>query len=240
MPHNKTKFFGFIWMAVGIGFVAWVVYTYQPHGVDRSVFQSSPAVQVVSTKDFISFTPTRPYRNVLLFYPGALVAPEAYAPLCRTLADSGCKTILLKMPWRLASQGYNKPIALGLLGDTTRRYVLAGHSQGGKMAARFVYEHPGLASSLVLLGTTHPRDFDLSQSPIRVLKLYGTSDGVANPADVLANRRKLPATAQLVPILGGNHSQFGYYGFQLGDHKATISRQQQQETVVHEILAFIQ
>jgi hypothetical protein len=31
-----------------------------------------------------------------------------------------------------------------------------------------------------------------------------------------------------VPIAGGNHSQFGYYGFQLGDWPATISRADQQ------------
>ena len=44
-----------------------------------------------------------------------------------------------------------------------------------------------------------------------------------------ANAGKLPPHTKWVTIDGGNHSQFGYYGFQLGDRSATISREAQQE-----------
>jgi hypothetical protein len=40
-----------------------------------------------------------------------------------------------------------------------------------------------------------------------------------------------------VLIEGGNHSQFGYYGVQLGDNSAGISREQQQELTVEGVLA---
>jgi hypothetical protein len=37
-------------------------------------------------------------------------------------------------------------------------------------------------------------------------------------------------------IDGGNHSQFGCYGFQLGDHRATISRADQQAQTLQALL----
>ena len=129
---------------------------------------------------------------------------------------------------------------MGMLSDSTKNYILAGHSQGGKMAAQFVYENPGLIDRLILLGTTHPRDINLSSSEIPVLKLYGSNDGVASAGKVLANKSNLPSTAKYIEIEGGNHSQFGYYGFQLGDSRADITREEQQSIILEEILHFIE
>jgi len=42
-----------------------------------------------------------------------------------------------------------------------------------------------------------------------------------------------------VQINGGNHSQFGYYGSQLGDNPATISRVQQLSFTVNAILSVL-
>jgi pimeloyl-ACP methyl ester carboxylesterase len=119
------------------------------------------------------------------------------------------------MPWRLASNGYNKPKELQLFSDSTKTYILSGHSQGAKMAAQFVYENPDLVDKLILIGTTHPRDISLANLNIPVLKIYGSNDGVADEKSILENRSKLPESAKLVRIEGANHSQFGYYGFQL-------------------------
>ena len=46
----------------------------------------------------------------------------------------------------------------------------------------------------------------------------------------MANRRLLPETTAWVEIKGGNHSQFGHYGHQLFDGRATITREAQQAT----------
>ena len=88
------------------------------------------------------------------------------------------QAILCKMPWRLATKGYRRIKETGVLDDSAKQYVLIGHSQGGKMAAQFVYENPGLIHQLVLLGTTHPRDIDLSASEVPTMKIYGSNDGV--------------------------------------------------------------
>jgi len=107
--------------------------------------------------------------------------------------------------------------------------VLAGHTRGAMLASRYVHERVQHPQGLVLIGTTHPRDFDLSELDLPVTKIYGTADGVASIGDMRANAKLLPPATRWVEIEGGNHTQFGSYRFQLGDHAATISRRAQQE-----------
>lgn len=227
------------WLIGGLAFMAWLFYSYQSHGVDDTLLKDSDATRVLHCNDYILFSPVDTSGWVLFFYPGALVDPFAYVPLCRKAADQGIAVYLLKMPWRLAKNGYLKPKELRLLEDSTKTYILAGHSQGGKMAAQFVHENPGLIDKLILIGSTHPRDFSLADSSIPIMKIFGSCDGVANEAAVLENRTNLPSSTEFVRIVGANHSQFGYYGFQLGDNRATISREQQQREVLDKVLEFI-
>jgi hypothetical protein len=63
-----------------------------------------------------------------------------------------------------------------------------------------------------------------------VTKVYGSNDGVAPPDRMFSNRGLLPKDTRWVEINGGNHSQFGHYGRQLFDGKATTSREAQQAT----------
>ena len=86
------------------------------------------------------------------------------------------------------------------------RWVVAGHSLGGLLAARVALSTRGRDVSFVLIGTTHPRDHDLSKLEARITKVYATNDGVAPVDGVMANRRLLPETTAWVEIKGGNHS----------------------------------
>ncbi len=228
-----------VWITGGIVFTLWLFYSYQSHGVDEQLLQSSSIVNVAITDNFYLFTPKKEFKEVLIFYPGAMVDPKAYVPLCRKIADNDIKVFLIKMPWRLASNGYDKPKELHLFADTTKTYVLSGHSQGAKMAAQFVYENPTLIDKLILIGTTHPRDISLANSKILIMKIYGSKDGVADEKSIIDNKPKLHATVKFVKIDGANHAQFGYYGFQLGDNTATISREQQQAETLKNIIEFV-
>lgn len=233
------KVFRTIWICSGLLFVAWLIYSYQAKDLPANTLVSDKQVAVSNTADVISFTPNKTYTKVLIFYPGAMVDPKAYAPLCRAIAIQGLQVHLFKMPWRMANLGYNKPEELALFTDNTKEYILAGHSQGAKMTAQFVFENPSYISKLVLMGTTHPRDIDMSALTIPILKISGSMDGVANLKDVMANKTMLPDSTQFTTIDGANHSQFGYYGFQLGDSRAGISRETQQKLVLEKIMDFI-
>jgi pimeloyl-ACP methyl ester carboxylesterase len=89
---------------------------------------------------------------------------------------------------------------------------------------------------MVLIGTTHPKESDLSSLTMPVTKVYGSKDGVAPVDRVMANKRLLPPHTRWVEIQGGNHSQFGHYGHQFLDGRATISRDAQQAATRDAIL----
>jgi pimeloyl-ACP methyl ester carboxylesterase len=124
-------------------------------------------------------------------------------------------------------------------GDRSTRWVIAGHSVGGVVTCRIASEHAELLSGIALLGTVHPRDVDLSHLVIPVTKVTATNDGLATSAEVRANAKKLPPQTRWIEIEGGNHSQFGYYGFQLGDNRAAISREVQQAQTVNALLELL-
>ena len=107
-------------------------------------------------------------------------------------------------------------------------WVVSGHSLGGALACRVVQSDAKAFAALVLIGTTHPKQDDLSSLAIQVTKVYASNDGVAPLDRVLSNKGLLPKDTQWVEINGGNHSQFGCYGHQLFDGEATISRETQQ------------
>jgi len=210
-----------VWITGGVIFIAWLFYSYQAHDVAKKFFQNSETMNVEENSEFFLFTPTSPSKEVLIFYPGAMVDPKAYVPLCRKIVDSNIKVYLIKMPWRLASNGYNKPKELHLFNDRTKTYILSGHSQGAKMAAQFAYENPALINKLILIATTHPRDISLAGSKIPIMKIYGSKDGIADEKSIMDNKTKLPATTKFIRIDGANHAQFGYYILQV-----SIRRQQ--------------
>jgi Predicted esterase len=237
--HPILKTIKRIWFLIAISFTIWLVYSYQSRGVSDSFLQNNNKISVKDTEDYFLFEPKQKFDKVFVFFPGAMVDPKAYVPLCRKISENGIKVYLIKMPWRLASKGYEIPKQLGLFADKTKTYILAGHSQGGKMAAQFVKENPNLIDKLILIGTTHPRDISLADSTIPILKIYGSDDGVADEYTIFKNKSKLPVSAKFIKIEGANHAQFGYYGFQFGDNSASISREKQQSETLMHILNFI-
>jgi poly(3-hydroxybutyrate) depolymerase len=105
---------------------------------------------------------------------------------------------------------------------------LAGHSRGAALAAELAGPHAAAFRGLVLIGTTHPKAQSLATLPLAVTKIYGTRDCVADTTAIQANAPLLPRTTRWVRLEGANHSQFGWYGRQLGDCDATMTRREQQ------------
>lgn len=234
---SKRNTFRIVWALSGITFMIWNWYNYQAKDINANVFQGSESVTVVEDDNLISFHSNKLPRREFIFFPGGFVDPLAYAPMARVLSNEGLTVHIVKMPWRLAKFGYNKINDLFNFEDTNCTFILGGHSQGAKMAAQYIFENPNQIDGLILLGTSHPRDFDLSYSGIPTVKLYAENDGLASIGEVIENQFKLPKNTNLVLINGGNHSQFGNLGELLGDDSASISREEQQQIVIKHILA---
>jgi len=239
MKSKIIKIVRIIWVLAGITFTVWAYFSFEAKNIDDTVLQSNTLIKVEETDTYFSFSPSSPTQNVIFFYPGALVDPVAYTPLCRKIAENGHHVLIIKMPWRMATKGYEQIKDLEIFNDHQKEFILIGHSQGGKMAAQFVYENPNTIDKLILLGTTHPRDFNLSRSTTHIMKIFGSHDGIAPKEKVISNKSKLPVNTKYAEIDGGNHSQFGYYGTQFNDDKAGITREKQQELILEYILDFI-
>jgi pimeloyl-ACP methyl ester carboxylesterase len=239
-----------IWIAAGLTvtvvFVVWSVIAFRAEPVARVAEASDAAVRVEKRDGVRRFIPSaRSAATVgLLFFPGALVDPTAYAPLARAVADSGVTVALIELPRRGAFGGADDPELFHraraiLSSGAGQRWVVAGHSRGAVVASRVASESPRGLAGVVLIGTTHPRDVDLSRLVVPVTKIVGTRDGIARPAAVEANRHLLPPATRWVRVEGGNHSQFGWYGFQPGDRFAGISADRQRAQMIAAVLATI-
>lgn len=213
----------------------WLVNSYRTRGFADDTLQSSPTISVVDGAAMLELLPTSSDSSTaLIFICGSGVSAHAYAPLLRPIADAGYAVFIVKLPYRFAPLESHKQAAVDRARSVmaTRpqisHWVISGHSLGGALACRVAPSASKALSAMVLVGTTHPKQDDLSSLPMPVTKVYASNDGVASPDRTLANKGLLPKETQWVEIKGGNHSQFGHYGHQLLDGRATISRETQQ------------
>lgn len=239
------------WITAGllftVLFTGWSLWAYRANADAEAALVSDHEVMVQYDDGVWSFVPTvadssRSNEAMLVFFPGALVDPVAYAPLLRAVASKGHRAVLVEIPRRAAFGGAESPALEARLtrvlaaAAPPARWVVAGHSKGGVVASRIAsQQRPGFAG-LVLIGTSHPRDVDLSRLTVPVTKVVGTHDGLASRAEVETNRGKLPLSTRWEWIEGGNHSQFGWYGFQPGDRWAHIDAAAQRAITIRALL----
>lgn len=251
MKTSRWKVIQRVWIITGIAvtivFNGWMLFSSRAQGFDKKrVLASDERVRVRESSEEIAFEPVAGRAPAgLIFFPGGMVDPKAYAPLVRAVAEEGYEAVILRLPLRrapLESQEVEVVERARLLMERdggSRPWVVAGHSRGGVIACRVAATHPSLPAALVLMGTSHPVDRDLSGLRFPVTKIYATHDGLATVEKVEANRGNLPAATRWVKIEGGNHGQFGWYGRQFGDGKATISREEQQARTIETLLGVL-
>jgi pimeloyl-ACP methyl ester carboxylesterase len=181
----------------------------------------------------------------LVFFPGALVDPRAYAPLVRAVALQGFPGYLIELPRRGALGGADDPGVRARLDVVLRDqpdssvFVVAGHSRGGVVASAIASHPPPRFAGLILIGTSHPRDVDLRSLTVPAAKIVGTRDGLASLAEVRANADRLPSHTRWTWVEGGNHSQFGWYGFQPGDRWPAVDAAVQRRAMIDAVLELL-
>lgn len=115
-----------------------------------------------------------------------------------------------------------------------KTWVIGGHSLGGVMASKFASENDNIDG--VVLLASYPQGEELKNLEKEVLSIWGDKDGVLNFENLKESKENLPPDTQFIELKGGNHAQFGDYGMQKGDNKATISAQEQTNKSAQEII----
>ena len=219
----------FVWSKTG---------TYPAGQVALSALESTDQVTVAQDQ-WITFTPVETAAEGLIFYPGGLVEPTAYAPVLHSIAQEGVLVIIVPMPLNLAI--FNPGAANAVIDHYPHisDWTLAGHSLGGAAAAIFAENNPTKIDAIVFWDSFPPDSADLSDNAISALSIFGTTNDVPNTDNFNDKRHLLPEDTNFVAIEGASHAQFGDYGLQKGDVTPSISLAEQHARVAEIMLDFI-
>jgi hypothetical protein len=225
-----------------LGFLGLLVWsktgTYPARAVALSALKATDGVTVRQEK-YIVFTPAGETETGLIFYPGGLVEPAAYAPILHKIAENGVLVVVPPMPFNLAI--FNTGAANSVIKEYPfiSRWILAGHSLGGAAAAIFAENNPGKIDAVAFWDSYPPNSANLIDNKLSILSIFGTTNDFPNTENFNDKRYLLPKDAVYAAIEGASHAQFGDYGPQKGDVVATISLAEQHEKVAKIMLDFI-
>lgn len=170
--------------------------------------------------------------TALIFYPGAKVKCEAYAPIMLELAKNGIDCFLADMPFNFAIFGENTCESF-LDSYNYQNWILSGHSMGGLVCSNYTSKHPNKIKGLVLLASYPSKQIENS---VNLLSIYGSEDGCLEKDTYEKDKVNWPTNSKEFVIEGANHAQFGDYGFQSGDGKASITKEKQWQITVSTII----
>jgi hypothetical protein len=230
---KQFRIIAFLVLLIVIAITAnWLLSSYKPTDEAAAVFNSNNNVEVSNDK-YITFTPRDKVPDTaLIFYPGGKVSPDAYAPLCSKIAAQGYIVIIVPMPLNLAVLSPDKAEEVIKTYPNIKNWAIGGHSLGGVMAVNFAKKHTDEIKALALFAS-YPQDKDnISETKLKVLSVWGSEDGCADISKIKAAQSIVPKDSVFKEITGGNHAQFGNYGFQKGDNEAKIPSLDQQSLTV--------
>lgn len=212
-------------LLVGIGCALYLSDYYHADDMAmETMAQSSEQVKKYQDGSILFFVPKEPVAG-MIFYPGGKVQCEAYAPLMQACAERGILCALVRMPGNLAVFNPNAAEGIQKKHPEITSWYMGGHSLGGAMAASYVSKHVEEYDGLILLAAYSTSD--ISESPLHVLSIYGSEDGVLNKDKYERSKSNLPDDFEKRVIDGGCHAYFGSYGPQDGDGTPTISNEEQ-------------
>lgn len=227
--HRGLKiFFTSLLGLIVISFIGFFIYAadyYKAEDVATTVMEGDSGIKVQG--DLTILSPSVPTDTALIFYPGAKVEHTAYLPILEKLKRQGITCILVKMPFNMAI--FDSDAADKVMEElpNIENWYIGGHSMGGAIASSYASKNPHKVKGLILLGAFIYGDYP----PEDALTVYGTFNSELE--------KYIDYTENIVVIEGGNHAQFGNYGEQKGDPKATITSEEQQNITVEAIMKFI-
>ena len=210
---------------------------------------SSVDVDTIEVRDwkfnggYISFLPKNKTASIgFIFYPGANVQAEAYAPVLKQIAEQGISVFAVRQPFKMAVFGYDRAqFIIEKYSHQIKLWSVGGHSLGG-IGATFAGKSFQDEFAGIVLWASYPTLFSrIDQTNLRALSISAELDGLTRQRELEAFKKYLPKNSYFYEIKGGNHTQFGSYKEkpQFGDNKASITRSQQQSITARETANFL-
>lgn len=212
----------FLLLAVGAFWLYVQRQTYPPEAAPLDTIRGEAQLTITKENNHFLLTPRTvdPGRAPVIFYPGGLVAPEAYLyKLGRAALCLDTPVYLIRAPFNAAIFQVNAAAAIMDRYDLERAWV-GGHSLGGIAACRFTAANPDRVGGLFLFGSYCDRDIGAFDGP--VVSVMGLQDDVINRENYERAKANLPASARIKEIEGLNHSDFGNYGLQKNDGESKL------------------
>ncbi len=146
---------------------------------------------------------------------------------------------IAKFPYNLAF--LNEDIALEIIEEEQEieKWFIGGHSLGGIVANNYAQNNSQLFTGVIFMGS-YPQRAIPAQSPMNYLTIYATEDKVIGDYQDKMPLFSANQNVKSIGIVGGNHSNFGNYGLQKHDNKATVCATEQQKIIIDEITRFIE
>ena len=191
----------------------------------------------VIIKNGIRFIPSNPNGTGIVLYQGAKVDVSAYSVEAKILADNGYTVYIPKMPFNMAFFGINKADKIIENNPDIANWYMADHSLGGSMAAKYTSNNQDRIDGLILLASYSVDD--LTEYTGKVISIIGSKDMGIDKEKLDETSVNLPKDTEFYIIEGGNHSQFGDYGFQKGDNIADISLEEQLKLITNKMLEYL-
>jgi pimeloyl-ACP methyl ester carboxylesterase len=170
----------------------------------------------------------------VIFYPGAACDARGYSPVLRRVAGRGYFIVAVPMPIDMAIFAPNRADEVRAAFPAVKRWVIAGHSMGGAMAAHYAHDRPTELAGVILWDSRPAEGDTLVDVSYPVWHIHrATADGRA-PEKLERYRNLFPATSTWVPVPGGIHMYFGSFvgGGYKEEWKPAISREAQQDAAV--------
>ncbi|MBF2662875.1 alpha/beta hydrolase [Listeria seeligeri] len=236
---KKIAIFGSIIVLLGLMVWGYLYFNSEPSDVAENAANSTKTVDVLEENNILVFTPRKTDAGMsVILYPGAFIDGLSYAPLAKELASSGYKTYIVEMPMNLAVFGKNR--AADIIDEAPdEKFVIGGHSLGGVMSSRFAHDNEDEIQGVFFLASYPDEKGTLKNASFPAISITATNDKVLNKDSYNESKKYLPKDTTFVSIEGGNHAQFGSYGTQHGDGKATISGTEQTEQVPNAMISWL-
>jgi dienelactone hydrolase len=223
-------------LATAVG-VAALLLALRPAEADPAAVQvlaggpASAGLAITEDRSRIELQPAGPAPDRgLIFYPGGLVDPRAYAAMLAPVAEQGWYVAIVKFPYDLAILDTAAGAAIVAEQPQVATWAVGGHSLGGVAAAMLVAADPRTVPNL-LLWASFPNGDLSALDGVRVLSVSAANDLLSTPAEIQDSASRLPADAEFVEVAGAVHAFFGDYGSQAGDGVPTVPREQAQEEI---------